>query len=697
MHRNLFFFDYDLACTEIYFMCETYVIPQWKPPDPKILALPPPKRFLKEGSRFHTSPDTVYWMEGDRSSRKEHCCHANVYKFRDDKPGKIQLIQCTYYFDRRNNMMKQMKGTLKIYTYIPAKRALYIITNEPTGYNSALKPKKYVKRTRRVSLNYLHLAGLQNFPRDYVTRWVNAIYKTVKRDVPDVCAENKDLSRRVIELVIQHRVGKSIPGLSSNLMSNLANVVTQAFSVQIASKNFPNIPMYNGNGNVSQINPVILAEALRIKKKTVYKFLPVLKKTGSTKKAFKVLFGKYYFNTLRKLMEQIRFSASCDEMVEFITRYNDDVPTSLKHMINHHLDIDSNETERLVNRVVVPTSRTMWLVNSIISMLKDKDNTLPHVINNWTRTMMRLKIDIAWRTWRDMYDMSVTLGRRVRPARFKAIEDVNALHDRYNNMIAAMNVPIAGIALELLVFLKADVPMTLPNCKYLFVQLLTPTELEQESQVMGHCVRGYSNSCASGASIIVAVRDEDGEAVWTLEYAGSNFKYLHGQGVSGDEHRPAPSEYELTEFIYPLGKEIAKREGKKSLSFVIRAKMILHLQKMWADVDRLEYFSGMKCVVTVDEEDGDVFERCNRNIERLLVIHQMIEQNAHPGLIVDKITELEQESEEDALDLTGIPVGDPLPPAPAVADNLETADFEMAASTPEPFATTMVDEQHFPF
>jgi hypothetical protein len=666
--RNHFEFDHQLSWTKIYFVSDDYIMPEWKPPDPKVLMLPPPKRFLKEHSVFNTSPDTMYMFTTDSQNTKANRCTVHVFKVRIyEQPGKLQLIKSKYFFDRYHNMMREEKQGFKVITYLPDKRALYIIKNEPVGFVKKLSgyvPKRYKRTMKRVSLNHAHFVGLESFPDNYVKRWSNAVFDAVRRDVPDVCDDAKSLRYRLIAFMIQHRVGRGIPGLNHTLLENLSSVVTQKFAAHIVGRQLPDHEPVNLT--VGEVSPEVLKAANNLKKRTVYKFLPVLKKTGSTNKAFQALFGKYYFKTLSKIMTQFSFGMPSEDIAEFVSRYDDDVPTTIKHMLTKCINNEpclknngSGNTRRNTN--------TMWLIKATLNMLADTNHVESHVINNWARTMLRLKQKIDWYLWRDMYDMSITVGRRVRPAQFNTMAEIEALHNHFNHLISNMDIPVSGVPSELLTFLRADIPSTFKDGKYLIKQLVTHAELKAESQAMNHCVESYSHKCASGKSVIISLQDKHGNRLYTLEYSGNTFKYMHGEGQVIDGVRPAPSPLEVDNIIRPLGAEITKREASKPLNYQIRAKLLLHKQKMWYDVEQLEYFPdwiqrGLKCTLANDVNSARILERCNRNIERLIEIDKMIANDVNGEVIINKINEIEQ-SKDTRVWTSGNMA--PLPPAPA--------------------------------
>ena len=145
---------------------------------------------------------------------------------------------------------------------------------------------------------------------------------------------------------------------------------------------------------------------------------------------------------------------------------------------------------------------------------------------------------------------------------------------------------------------------------------------------------------------------------------------MQGEGPIVEGVRTFPSDLEVDNILIPLGAEITKREAQKALNYEIRAKLELHKQKMWYDVEQLEYFPnwiqrGLKCVLVDEINSARILERCNRNIERLIEIDKMIANGVIGEVIFNKIGEIEQAKEKHNWMSNNIPAGVPLPPIPA--------------------------------
>lgn len=648
----------------------------WGPPITGLPMLPPPKRFLLPGSTFHVSTDTTYHFYQEKARKLQN---ADAVDIKTSKiriyPDKLQLIQTKFFFKRKTNCMTEVKMGFSMLTYSIEKRALYTI--------QSLKPnKRWTKAIRRVSLNKFCIKRLETYDKSHKDRWIAALAAAVKRDVPDVYDECSIPQNKIIALIIQHRVGKGIPGLNDLLMDNLGHVVSTTYFNDLVQR----------DGTTGPTETEVTAAVKRMKQKTVYKFLPALKDTGSMVKAFKALFGKHFNRTLLKIMTHISVHHIGDNAL-FISRYKDLAPTGAKHMLSRLLKEEEYELANgLVHQIAV-----------VISALKH-DNVSPEIVSNWSKTMSRIGTVINWITWKDIYSMAEQLRTRVRPSRFNSLADVNALHDAYTRLIVAtggkgnkLNLPP-----EELVFLPVDIPEEYNG--YKVYQLMSQADLTTESEVLGHCAAGYAEGCMFGRSIIVSLHDLKDEKLWTVQYSGHDFSYIQAEGKvldldDGDgvglTRRVHPSQDIVDSIIKPLGRVIQIRESNKPLSYSMRADL------------RTKLISMMHGLVVIEKstlEDNMIeehIEAVNCQIERVIEVVNLINHKVPPSNehLLQLVAKIDAEGADRFLtkrshNLPAVPVGAPAPPAEMleVAPRAVAYDFEAV-----PVVAEHCTEQYIPY
>ena len=599
---NTFVFDHALAGTDI----PPHPSADWGPHIEGLPMLPPPKRFLLPGSTFHTSMDTTYhfYQNKERKPKNADAIDVSTSKLRIYK-DRLQLIRTKFFFKRHTNCMAEQKAGFSMLTYSIEKRALYVITS--------FKPNnRWTKTIRRVSLNKFCIKRLEFYDRPHKDRWVTALADAVKKDVPDMYDECSGMKNRIIALIIQHRMGKGIPGLDDLFIDNLGHVVSTKFVDN----------MVRGSGVYSSTTyedeEKIALAVRRMQRRTVYKFLPTLKKTGSMVKAFKVMFGDHFNRTLMKILTNIpiNFIGNGNE-AQFISQYNTLAPTGAKHMLAGLLKEEKyDDATKLAHQIAVVTAALTY------------GDVNPEVVSNWSKTMVRIKHIINWIQWRDIYSMAEQLRTRVRPSRFNCIADVVALHDAYTRLIIAMGGKGNKLNLppEELVFLPADIPKEYNG--YKVYQLMSQADLSAESEELGHCVAGYSETCMLGHSIIVSLHDIEDNKAWTVQYTGDDYRYIQAEGKVKEDSgrgRTFPAENIVESVMKPLGRAIHRAESNKPLSYNMRADL------------RTKYLTTLYGLLTIEEStlEDDVIEEhieaVNCQLERVVEVVNLINRKVPPS------------------------------------------------------------------
>jgi hypothetical protein len=647
---NTFVFDNDLAGIPPPAMCPPA---DWGEPIEGLPMLPPPKRFLLPGSTFHVSDDTTYhfYLNKEKKPQNSDAVDVSTSKLRVYK-DKLQLIRAKFFFKRHTNCMAEQKAGFSMLTYSIEKRALYVITS--------LKPNnRWIKTIRRVSLNKFCIKRLEFYDRPHRERWVTALYDAVKRDIPDVYDECDDMRNRIIALIMQHRMDKGIPGLDDLFIENLGHVTSTKYADNLVR-----------NSGIYDITTCEDEDAIglavrRMQRRTVYKFLPTLKKTGSMVKAFKVLFGEHFSRTLMKIMTNMPINhIGNGNEARFISQYNQLAPTGAKHMLSGLLKKEEyKDATRLAHQI------------SVVMAALDAGNISPEIASNWSKTMSKIDAVINWMSWKDIYSMAEQLRTRVRPSRFNSLADVMALHDAYTRLIVALGGKGNSLNLppEELVFLPADVPKEYNG--YKVYQLLSQADLTLESEMLGHCVAGYAEGCMMGHSILVSLHDADDNKTWTVQYTGDDCSYIQAEGKTKNDlgrGRTYPSGDIVDSVIKPLGKAIHRAESNKPLSYSMRADL------------RTKHVTMLHGLITIEEStlEDDVVEEhieaVNCQLERVVEVINLMNRKVPPSNehLLQLVAKIDAEGADRYLSKRNRPRAEPaLIAAPAVPRAIPLEDI----------------------
>ena len=633
-NRTNWIFDHELAGTQKYFYDPEYIPPLRKPHNPKVLELPPPKRFLKEGSAWFTSPDTHYMFIPPTPNPKEnnkYNVNVVVHKIRI-KPDRIQLIRIMFYFLREKDIMAEKRSGYKVLSYIIPKQALYSIETEKKLVG---KKVKFMKNIKRISLCYDHIVNLNVWPIQFLTRWLTAMYNAVKADIPDVKCECYGAKKTIISLMLQHRVGKSIPGLNDQLINNLCTLTRCKYTAELAMIESP----YKGDPSVDitkDIAKYVAKTNKNLRRRTVYKFIPTLKQTGSTNKGLQVMLNQYSNKSLIKIINKMHLDMIVpDDTAIFISKFNN-IPKSLKHWISHLLNENTDDANQMIKDIIIQT----------VQMLKD--DKPPHIVSNWITTMKRLNAVILWRIWEDLYRISEILLIRIRPAQFMTIEDIINEHDMYAERMRNTKVFVAGVPENKYRFVKVDHPKVLtdndgaPVREWFIIQILSYRKLRYEQIIMGHCVDTYGGKCMLGNSIIFSIRDRRGNHLFTAEY-DKNFKFIQAEGPVGkDRKRTFPNSIHIEKFFVPLGNLISLKEIKKPLDYKWRVSANTTLIKLKWELQMLQNSDNLPEnieIIAVNKIESDIKQHI-KDIAIMEDVNEMILRNDEPATILRKMEQV---------------------------------------------------------
>lgn len=594
--------------------------------DLTLLALPPPKRFLDEGSVFWESPDARWVFKKRGNPNRGHGKHMHIWvdKFHFHYPY-VRLMGISYYFMRDKNCMMEQKKHFVSLVYNLETRIIYTVKGNPIYVNG--KCKKVNKMVKRISLNKLHIpTDSHSFHRSNIDKFINVVKNKVLEDVPCVHDEATGFKTRLIALNIQHRIGKPIPGLNDTFIANLQPLVIHGRFRDTVSKGI--IPPRN-RAEMEQVEAVITKKVNKELNKTLYRFIPTLKKTGSLKKALKVLLTEeYYISILPTLIQNVSFDtvALQGRFMQFLRDYEERVPKAIQH-----------ELTRLTKSG--DFTHITELMSHLVNMIND-DHISKRIKDAWIRTMIRFGEPVAWTTWRDMYNMAGLLGGlRIRPNRFTTPAEVQALHDTYSTIMRARSPSRHNINKELMTFLEIDYPEEvlhegqLDN-KYVFIQMLTPRDLTDESDKHDHCVHSYVDLCFEGRSVIFRLLI-NGEPTFTVEYDGETLHYIHAEGTKEDGIQRVPDEYVLEDIIKPFGALLRKHENNNPLNYKVRAGLKADLIKIWADISNLESQVDTNLTDLLENTIEEHMEVLNCDLENRTEIAKAIDDGniPHQGML----------------------------------------------------------------
>lgn len=525
--KNNYVFDDELIWKEVYegwydqgHLEEHYNAYKGKPQDLSLPTLAPPKRFLQSGSVYWVSPNVKYTF--GESAKRPYATEVAVRKYHNIDNKLLRLLKIEYFFIRDKNVMSEKKGRFVSIVYNVETKALYLRQSlaklKTTKKGTISNKHAWDKSIKRISLNGLPLKiALDHFDISHRRRFVEDLKAIVSKDVPDVCDICNGSGDRVIALILQHRIGKSIPNLNDNFISNLSLMTRDSF-------------VSNRMDAILSTNRSLALETdedweaydkakYKLKRNSVYKFIPTLKGTGSIKKALKTMLGECYMGIYPKLLFEVDFENSPMGGENAMIKYKNDVPKAIQHYV---IGAFRN----------MPLDEFKDLFKEIMSLARAGGDSA-HIKDSWIRTVRRLNVVIPWHTWKDTYRMGGELGVRIRPNNFTNIQSIYDMHDAFSTIIRR-NRDLTNSALNVdqdTKFIEVVYPKEFEGCT--FQQLLSPRELVDESSHMGHCVHTYDRSCLKGTSILFSAKDAAGKK-WTVEYSGENLEFVQAEGQQSE-------------------------------------------------------------------------------------------------------------------------------------------------------------------
>jgi len=588
--------------------------------------LPPPKRFLMRGSTYWVS-DNVKYTFWEESYKVPFASEIRVQKYHNIEDTKLRLLKLNYFFLRDKDCMSEKKSGYRSVVYNVKTKALYVLKASPhyktTKKGNMAKKHSWKKSVVRVSLNsYMLAMEMEAFDRKHKSKFVADLYRIVSKEVPGVKPECNGDSNNIIALIIQHRIGKAIPGLNDICISNLGYMAAHQFIDRRLT-----IMKEEERGRIRPNNwEQHEKDIMKLKRKSVYQFIPVLSDTTSLRKALQVLLGECYVSIFPKLIFDIDFQSLSAGQADSLIRYKEGMPKNIQHYVSQSISkMTKNKFQELL-REVMDLSRT---------------TVDDHIKDNWIRTVRRMKTTIPWRAWSDTYRMAGQLGLRIRPNAFANVQEIWAMHDRLSGIIQRQNRISWGINISSdAQFIEVEYPEKFKG--YTFRQLMSPADLQEETNVMGHCVHSYKNDCVKGHSVIFSATDPDGVR-YTIEYETTTFHFAQAEGSTaalGGMRNICSDELKSAIFI-PFASVLAQRN--KDCNYQALSMLNLTIIESFTDIaaveDTLDITPGLAASVGTDELEDAI---CRRNalLEKLIYIQRNLKDYKNYATLIYDIDNL---------------------------------------------------------
>jgi len=495
---------------------------------PSVPLLPPPKKYLEVGSQFFKAPNIHYSFCTATETNKDVVKIVST-KLSHNYP-KVRIINTAYRFDRGRDVTSEIRMYLSIIVLNLDTYKLYHVSQRRKNPGSPKRSIRYKQVVRQYFLNLEPMKGAIPTDRWIRRQFYDIICNHARSVIPDIYCPEIRLDRALGKkydnfgisltvLMIQIRVGQPLPWMENE--DCLSSMLSLAHSDKIHEL-----------VQADPLHPLDLGEfccALRnYKRKTIYKMVDKLKENPKPKTILRTILGKYYRNLYYKLTLTWlgKTSASPYNRLPNLLRFaamvsTDIVPNSLYHFVSY---LVKNQLGKQAFNAYKYLYECMTTVGyDLTSDMNDRERkSLYHQIAMYTKLAKRfLEAEEAsvleWTTYRDTVNMAQDVNIRIRPNKFRCVEEVKRVHDTLAEIQQRdLHVRDDYQGFEFL-------PLETPDKEYAgfkFTQLLTPDELLEEGKNMHHCVGGYSESCLTGRSIIFSM-NKDGRSWVTIELSGS--------------------------------------------------------------------------------------------------------------------------------------------------------------------------------
>lgn len=507
--------------------------------DPTILQLLPPNRFLKGESRIWMGDDTLYSFIDPSSPygpiRRKFITTIHKYRF-SHYPPFVRLIEAIYWFDRAKNAMSEKKVKFRSLVYNTKTRRLYLLRRMKG--KSLKRGSRVVKMINNVSNTILTFSWNAGYPERILDKFINTITEIVIKDIGEVFifpydsfplysvtkrlserSESEIQKLRLAATILQHRVGQPLKWLTYLLANNIFRIIGDH---QFYSKS----------------DKCRTDEVQKIRRKTVFKLIPNLRKSNHMKMAVKTLFAEDYSKLVSKLFNMAPIDGGSLD-IHFLINWIFCTRHGLISKELHHWlaqTVNSNNTLLLYN--------VIGAINPLLQHWRFTTHSHPEEHPTAKSYIKICKKWVGpdggdapnWHTWMDMYRMADQLHIRIRPNKLRDAGEVVEIHERLTDIIRRDEDIL--MKYKDIIFEKFISPDKKYN-GFQFVQLRTAEELNEEGTMMHHCVGSYTGSCAQGESIIFSMR-KDGKSYVTIELGSRSYAIiqqytLHDISVTSEE------------------------------------------------------------------------------------------------------------------------------------------------------------------
>jgi len=541
--------SFDVKPIEVVTLKEEYENPPNPDFNPNTLALPPPNRFLLPGSKVWQGEDTLYTFTRSTGYHERNFIYfLQKYRF-SQAENKVRLQKTIYRFDRKRNVTSEMKKHFQMLIYNTETKQLYRLRKIKSSSKAG---SRFCSKVTNVFNTLPHLSwNNDGTPKRLQDKFTNAVTEAAVKDVPGLIMldinetdcpirhnprgwsteRTPRISETVTKLVtvkeaetlrlaaviLQHRIGQPTPWISLLLLRNMWDIMSNT--------SYYDKVLSNGTMNRSKL---MMTKSKSIRRKTIFKLIPNLRKSNHMKTAVKTLLGDYHNNFFLKLFNTTRLDIFLSNWI--LCAHRDLIRKNIHHWLVQ--SIHSNDEALLI--------MVMSVINSILEHLGfSTDETLKTVsqetivMDSYIKVCQRLMAGFKsnhkaanelpkWHTWRDLFNMANGLGIRIRPNRLKDVCEIKKVHDKLSSIISRdINILRKYENVTFDEFVSPDKEYN----GFKFVQLRTAEELTHEGTVMHHCVASYASRCAEGKSIIFSMRKDDKSYV-TIDLSPATYKIV---------------------------------------------------------------------------------------------------------------------------------------------------------------------------
>jgi len=504
--------------------------------DLSIPALPPPKNVLAVDSVLWVGPTCCYTVLPYKGTKSDvvsnSCCLVRDMLSVGYRNGAIRLCKDAYWMNRRKNIVSAMPAERRRLVYNVELKALFKVSSTKKTITPKDKKRRWQPYTRYKNsvLNcvYDHANIPISSPEPLVRVFRRMVIEAVRKDLPGavdlmntVQTEVRSMGRHRITLsedfttslsmnsslaffAFQHKYGVAMPWMTMRVWTNIANILQD-------------------DGRDKSREGKVVSHKSRLAK-----FRKLFRKYPNYKGFLQAAFQGDFKNICMELVPVTGNTNVVQTLLEGIN--SDKLPKAFHHLVVGIIRSNYSDEDKQTF-LTVASNMASDLLHRTHDMFGKKFDNLADMGDSWVKTVSRIlkttdspaAASLDWISWRDLHRMARDLKYRVRPNKFDSVEDMKALHNKLaeyqnRNLRVRMSMGEMGI--------KEFTPFDHPTDEFdgfRFEFLDTPLKLLDEGTNMHHCVGGYADSCACGASLIFSMRKGD-RAYVTIELSGESLK-----------------------------------------------------------------------------------------------------------------------------------------------------------------------------